>query len=43
MKSNPTRAGPSLFGNPHPNSPSPMRLADRRVEEAEGYELNNRA
>ena len=38
MKSNRTRAGPSLFGNPYLNSPRPMRLADRRAEEAEGYE-----
>ncbi len=38
MKSNPTRAGPSLFGNSHSNSPRPMRLAGRRAEEVEGDE-----
>jgi hypothetical protein len=36
MKSNPTRAGPSLFGNPHPNLSKGNETGNVPAEESEG-------
>lgn len=42
MKSNPTRAGPGLFGNPHSNLSSGNEAGIVLVEEPEGVRSQSR-
>ena len=43
MKSNPTRAGPSLFGNPHSNLSNGNEAGPAPAEESEGLRSQSRS
>ena len=43
MKSNPTRAGPSLFGNPHSNLSKGNEAGHGHAKESEGVRSQGRS